>query len=94
VKFLKELKLTPGDGDYKPGDQVLVNQFVVNEKVDVIGVSKGRGYTGLIKRHHFKGGPGSARFDVSPRARIHRASSFPSRVFPGMKMSGTRVRTM
>jgi len=36
-----------------------VNQFVVNEKVDVIGVSKGRGYTGLIKRHHFKGGPGS-----------------------------------
>src|SRR6266852_6951720 len=88
VKFLKELKLTPGDGDYKPGDQVLVNQFVVNEKVDVIGVSKGRGYTGLIKRHHFKGGPGShgSMFHRAPGS--IGASSFPSRVFPGMKIAG------
>jgi hypothetical protein len=41
VKFLKELRLHPGDGDLKAGDKVLVDQFKANEKVDVTGVSKG-----------------------------------------------------
>lgn len=88
VKFLRELKLKPGDGDLKPGDQVLVNQFVVNEKVDVIGVSKGRGFASLTKRHHFRGGPKShgSMFHRAPGS--IGASSFPSRVFPGMRMAG------
>ena len=76
VKFLREFQMRPGDDDLKQGDRVLVDQFKPADKVDVIGVSKGRGFASLIKRHHFKGGPGSARIDVSSRAWIHRRVEF------------------
>jgi len=89
VKFLREFRLEEGtDGDLKTGDRVLAEEFKPKEKVDVIGVSKGRGYAGLVKRHHFRGG------DDTHGSMFHRApgsigaSSFPSRVFPGMRMSG------
>ncbi len=59
-----------------------------NEKfVDVIGVSKGRGFAGVVKRHHFGGGPGAHGHMFQVQGSIG-ASSFPSRVFPGMRMSG------
>ncbi len=51
--------MRPGDDDLKPGDRVLVDQFKPKEKVDVIGVSKGRGFAGVVKRHHFRGGAGA-----------------------------------
>jgi large subunit ribosomal protein L3 len=88
VKFLREVKLRPGDDDLKQGDRILVDQFKPQEKVDVIGVSKGRGFASLIKRHHFRGGPGShgSMFHRAPGS--IGASSFPSRVFPGMRMAG------
>ena len=88
VHFMKEVRLTPGSGDLKKGDRVLVDQFKPNEKIDVIGISKGKGFASIIKRHNFKGGPGShgSMFHRSPGS--IGASSFPSRVFPGMKMSG------
>ena len=89
VRFQREFRLEEGaNGDLKTGDRVLVDEFRPKEKVDVIGVSKGRGYAGLVKRHHFRGG------DESHGSMFHRApgsigaSSFPSRVFPGMRMSG------
>ena len=88
VKFLREFRLSPGNGDMKPGDRILADQFKPKEKVDVIGVSKGRGFAGFVKRHHFRGG------DASHGSMFHRApgsigaSSFPSRVFPGMKGAG------
>jgi large subunit ribosomal protein L3 len=90
AKFLREFRLDGGNGsgDMKMGDQVLVSDFKLNEKVDVIGVSKGRGFAGVVKRHHFKGG------EASRGSMFHRApgsigsSSFPSRVFPGMRMGG------
>ncbi len=89
VKFQREFRLEEGaNGDLKAGDRVLVDEFKPKEKVDVIGVSKGRGYAGLVKRHHFRGG------DDTHGSMFHRApgsigaSSFPSRVFPGMRMSG------
>jgi len=65
-----------------------VDQFKPKEKVDVIGVSKGRGFAGVVKRHHFRGGPAShgSMFHRAPGS--IGASSFPSRVFPGMKMGG------
>ena len=88
VKYLREFKLRPGDDDLKAGDRVLVNQFRPAEKVDVIGVSKGRGFTGLVKRHHFRGGPAThgSMFHRAPGS--IGASSFPSRVFPGTRMAG------
>ena len=85
AKFLREV---PGGGDLKMGDKVLVDQFKPKDKVDVIGVSKGRGFAGLVKRHHFGGG------DATHGSMFHRApgsigaSSFPSRVLPGMRMAG------
>src|SRR5579864_8992888 len=88
VKFLRELRMRPGDDDLKQGDRVLVDQFKPKDMVDVIGTSKGRGFTSLIKRHHFRGGPGShgSMFHRAPGS--IGASSFPSRVFPGMRMAG------
>jgi large subunit ribosomal protein L3 len=88
VKFLNELPLRPGDGDLKIGDRVLVDQFKPAQKVDVIGVSKGRGFASLVKRHHFRGGPAShgSMFHRAPGS--IGASSYPSRVFPGTRMAG------
>ena len=88
VKFLREFHLGQGTGDLKQGDRVLADEFKPKEMVDVIGTSKGRGFQGVVKRHHFRGG------DSTHGSMFHRApgsiggSSFPSRVFPGMKMGG------
>jgi large subunit ribosomal protein L3 len=94
VKFLKEFRLGGSGspdvkpGELKPGDKVLVDEFKPKEMVDVIGVSKGRGFAGVVKRHHFGGGEGShgSMFHRAPGS--IGASSFPSRVVPGMRMGG------
>src|SRR5258707_3131779 len=88
AKFMRELRLNGGNGDIKAGDRVLVDQFKPNDKVDVMGVSKGRGFAGVVKRHHFRGGEGShgSMFHRAPGS--IGASSFPSRVVPGMRMGG------
>ena len=87
-RFLREFRIGTGDGDLKAGDQVLVDQFKPKDKVDVIGISKGRGFAGLVKRHHFGGGADShgSMFHRAPGS--IGASSFPSRVLPGMRMAG------
>jgi large subunit ribosomal protein L3 len=88
TKFVREFTLGPGDGDLKPGDKVLVEEFKPGAKVDVIGISKGKGFAGVVKRHHFRGGEGShgSMFHRAPGS--IGASSFPSRVVPGMRMGG------
>jgi len=89
VKFQREFRLQEGtDGDLKAGDRVLVDEFKPKDKVDVIGVSKGRGFTGLVKRHHFRGGDGSHGSMHHRAPGSIGASSFPSRVVPGMRMGG------
>lgn len=87
ARFLRELGLEPGS-DLKQGDQVLVDQFKPADKVDVIGISKGRGFAGVVRRHHFRGGEGShgSMFHRAPGS--IGASSYPSRVVPGMRMGG------
>jgi large subunit ribosomal protein L3 len=88
ARFLREVRLDAESGDVKVGDKVLADIFAVDEKVDVIGTSKGRGFAGFHKRHHFGGG-GAAHGSM-----FHRApgsigsSSFPSRVFKGMRAAG------
>jgi large subunit ribosomal protein L3 len=88
VRYMREFHLDHGAGDMKPGDRVLAEEFKPREIVDVIGTSKGRGFAGIVKRHHFRGGPAShgSMFHRAPGS--IGASSFPSRVFPGMKMAG------
>lgn len=87
-KFMREFPLAAGDDDFKPGDKVLVDQFKPKDKVDVIGISKGKGFAGVVKRHHFRGGEGThgSMFHRAPGS--IGASSFPSRVVPGMRMGG------
>jgi large subunit ribosomal protein L3 len=88
VKYLREFRLRPGMGDPKPGDKVLVDQFQLAQKVDITGVSKGRGFAGNVKRHHFGGGDGThgSMFHRAPGS--IGSSSYPSRVYPGMRMAG------
>jgi len=88
VKFLHEFRLGQGSGDLKAGDRVLAEEFKPRDVVDVIGTSKGRGFAGIVKRHHFRGGPAThgSMFHRAPGS--IGASSFPSRVFPGTRMAG------
>jgi len=88
AKFLQEFRLKGGNGDLKAGDKILVDQFKPKDMVDVVGISKGRGFAGVVKRHHFRGGEGShgSMFHRAPGS--IGASSFPSRVVPGMRMGG------
>jgi large subunit ribosomal protein L3 len=71
------------------GDQILVQQvFQPQEKINVIGTSKGRGFAGTIKRHHYGGGRAShgSMFHRAPGS--IGASAYPSRVLPGMRAAG------
>jgi large subunit ribosomal protein L3 len=92
VKFLREVPIeveekAEGDGAVKVGERVLVDIFEGEKFVDIVGVSKGRGFQGVVKRHHFGGGPKShgSMFQITGSIG---SSAFPSRVFKGMRMSG------
>jgi large subunit ribosomal protein L3 len=88
VRFLGEIRLGQSAGDVKVGDKVLVDVFAANDLVDVTGVSKGRGFAGFHKRHHFGGG-GAAHGSMFHRAPGSiGASAFPSRVMKGMRAAG------
>jgi len=77
----------PSGNGLKVGSKVLVDIFSSEKYVDVIGVSKGRGFAGVVRRHHFGGGPAAHGHMFQVQGSIG-ASSFPSRVFPGQRMSG------
>src|SRR5215471_5997563 len=87
VRVLHEFR-TAGDEAGNPGDKIMVDMFNTNEKVHVIGTSKGRGFAGFVKRHHFGGGRGShgSMFHRAPGS--IGASAYPSRVIKGMRMAG------
>ncbi len=94
VRVLKEVPIeaaAPGeDGETsgaKAGDRILVDIFSSDKFVDIIGTSKGRGFAGVIRRHHFGGGPKAHGHMFQVQGSIG-ASSFPSRVFPGQRMPG------
>ncbi len=76
--------------DYNLGDEVTVEIFSEGEFVDITGVSKGKGFQGVVKRHGF-GGVGQSTHGQHNRLRAPGsigASSYPSRVFKGMRMAG------
>ena len=93
----RELKVVAGGDPLKAGDQVLVNIFNTGDRVDVIATSRGKGFQGVVKRHHFGGGAAThgSMFHRAPGS--IGASSFPSRVVKGMRaagrMGGDRVTT-
>lgn len=86
-EYVKEFRVEKVD-DFTVGQELTVAQFKQNERVDVTGTSKGRGFAGTIKRHGFAGGP-ETHGSMSHRAPGSIGSnSDPSRVFPGMRMAG------
>jgi large subunit ribosomal protein L3 len=87
MRTLAEVGFDAGD-EWKPGDKVLCDSFQEKEHVDVIGVSKGKGFAGVVRRHHFKGGAAShgSMFHRAPGS--IGASAFPSRVIKGNRSSG------
>ena len=84
----RELKVVAGGDPLKAGDQVLVNIFNAGDRVDVIATSRGKGFQGVMKRHHFAGGAAThgSMFHRAPGS--IGASSFPSRVVKGMRSAG------
>ncbi|MBP1602849.1 MAG: rplC [Acidobacteria bacterium] len=88
TRLRREVALAPGGDPLKVGDQVLVSVFADGERVDVIGTSRGHGFQGVVKRHHFRGGAAThgSMFHRAPGS--IGASSYPSRVVKGMKAAG------
>src|SRR4051812_44061693 len=88
TRVRREVKVQAGAEVPKAGDQVNVTMFADGERVDVIGTSKGKGFQGVVRRHHFAGGRAShgSMFHRAPGS--IGASSFPSRVVKGMRMGG------
>jgi large subunit ribosomal protein L3 len=78
------------EGEKKTGDVVTLDIFTEGEYVDVVGTSKGKGFQGVVKRHHFSGvgGMGHGQHDRQRAPGSLGASSFPARVFKGMRMAG------
>jgi large subunit ribosomal protein L3 len=84
-RHLVELR---GSGDLKVGDTITVEAFEEGQVVSVVGVSKGKGFQGTVKRHNFSRGPVThGSHNVRQPGSIG-ASAYPSRVFKGMRMSG------
>src|SRR5216110_3091363 len=88
TRVRREVKVVAGGDAAKPGDQVLVSIFANGDRVDVIGTSRGKGFQGVVKRHHFGGGAAThgSMFHRAPGS--IGASSFPSRVIKGMRGAG------
>lgn len=85
ARMLREFRVS---GDAKVGETVLASMFSPNDVVDVVGVSKGHGFTGVMARHNFSGGGAShgSMFHRAPGS--VGASAFPSRTFAGMRGAG------
>ncbi len=87
MRSLVEFRVDDSD-PAKPGDKVSAAVFQEDDYVDVVGTSKGKGFQGVIKRHGFHGGK------ATHGSMFHRApgsigqASWPSRVFPGVKLPG------
>ncbi|OFW01924.1 MAG: 50S ribosomal protein L3 [Acidobacteria bacterium RIFCSPLOWO2_02_FULL_68_18] len=88
TRVRREVKVKAGGEVPKAGDHVTVAIFADGERVDVIGTSRGKGFQGVVKRHHFSGGRAThgSMFHRAPGS--IGASSYPSRVVKGMRMAG------
>ena len=86
-RVLREFRVEDG-AEVKVGDKLSVEMFAPGDSVNVTGISKGKGFQGVVKRHHFRGG------DATHGSMFHRApgsigaSAFPSRTLKGMRGAG------
>lgn len=88
TRVLKEFRNL--NKELQVGENLTVNQFSIGDSVNIVGTSKGRGFQGVMKRHHF-GGVGMSTHGQSDRQRHPGSigqSSYPSRVLKGTRMAG------
>ena len=88
LRHLREFRLRK-DEDIEEGQRILVDVFEVGDRVDVVGISKGRGFAGVVKRHGFAGGPKThGQSDRQRAPGSIGAGTNPGRVWKGMRMPG------
>jgi large subunit ribosomal protein L3 len=89
LRYLREFRVKDGELDVAEGQQITADVFAKGERVDVIGTSKGRGFAGGIKRHHFNRQPKT--HGASDRTRAPGSvgqNTYPGRTFKGKRMAG------
>jgi large subunit ribosomal protein L3 len=86
-RYLREFR-TEDNKEYKRGEEINVSVFKQGDKVKVVGISKAKGFQGVVKRHHFKGGPASHGQKHSKRKPGSIGSGYPEHVVKGKKMAG------
>jgi large subunit ribosomal protein L3 len=87
LRLLREIRVDNA-ADYEVGQVLKVDMFQPGDRVDVIGVSKGKGYQGVMKRHGFGGGRGSHGSMFHRRPGAIGAHESPGKVFKGKKLAG------
>lgn len=88
LRTLREVRLNGTDA-YQQGQQMDASLFEVGELVDVVGTSKGKGFAGGVKRHHFRGGPKThGQSDRHRAPGSVGATTTPGRVYKGQRMAG------
>lgn len=85
-RHLREFRVDPG-AEYAEGQELTVSLFEAGQEIEVSGLTKGRGFAGVIKRHHFHGGPASHGSKVH-RAPMSAGATDAARVFKGQGMPG------
>ncbi|MBI4304049.1 MAG: 50S ribosomal protein L3 [Chloroflexi bacterium] len=87
-RYLREFRVDELK-DINIGDKVDVSLFQAGDKVDVIGISKSKGFAGVVKRHHFKGGPKThGQSDRERHPGAVGSTTYPGRVWKGLRMAG------
>jgi large subunit ribosomal protein L3 len=90
MRVLREVEVGGEDGaTHNVGDKIDVSIFAVGEIVDVVGTSKGKGFAGVVKRYHFRGGPKThGQSDRHRRPGSIGSGTTPGRVYKGLRMAG------
>ena len=88
VRDTREFRLDDGEDGYEVGQVLGVGLFADGDKVDVVGMSKGRGFAGTIKRHNFRRGPETHGSDNHRQPGSIGAGTYPGRVLRGTRMAG------
>ena len=87
LRYLREFRAK--QPEIKEGESLTVQNFVVGDHVDIVGISKGKGFAGAIKRHHFGGGPMThGQSDRQRSVGAIGANTYPGHVFKGKRMPG------
>jgi large subunit ribosomal protein L3 len=86
-RHLREFRLDDAGAEYSEGQELTVALFEAGQAIEVVGTTKGRGFTGVVKRHHFHGGPASHGSKVH-RVPMSGGATDAARVFKGHKNPG------